>query len=67
MLMLLDQIGERYSMASLRTSALNEIILTQARSILDRLFFTLHMKLLVRQVDMMNKTPLYYLEHFDAF
>lgn len=38
-LMLLDQIEKRYSMASLRTQALYEVILKQARSVLDRLFF----------------------------
>ena len=67
MLMLLDLITERYLMTRLRTSALNGLILTQARAVLDHLFFPLHIKSLVTQVDMMNKTPLYYLEHLDAF
>lgn len=39
MLNLLDMIENRYSMAKLRTSGLYEIILAQARSVLDRLFF----------------------------
>ena len=39
LLNLLDKIEKRYSMAKLRTSGLYEVILTQARSVLDCLFF----------------------------
>ena len=39
MLMVLSYINERYSMAVLRTEGLEEIILNQGKSILDRLFF----------------------------
>ena len=34
---------------------------------LDQLFFPKQMKFQLRQVDLMNKTSLYYLEHLDAF
>ena len=44
MLMLLDLISQRYSMASLRTDQLSEDIITQARSVLDKLFFPRQMK-----------------------
>lgn len=54
-------------MTSLRIDALNEIVIAQARSVLDRLFFPRQMRFQLRQIDMMNKTALYYLEHLDAF
>ncbi len=44
MLNLLDMIEKRYSMAKLRTGGLYEIILNQARSVLDKLFFPKQMK-----------------------
>ena len=65
--MTLDLIAERYSMANLRTSSLNEIIIQQARSVLDKLFIPSQLKFQIRQVDLMNKTSLYYLERLDAF
>ena len=37
--MLLDKIQSKYSIAGLRTEALNSIILQQAKQVLDRLFF----------------------------
>ena len=67
LLMTLDLIAERYSMASLRTSSLNETIIKQARSVLDKLFIPQQLKFQIRQVDLMNKTSLYYLERLDAF
>ena len=54
-------------MTCLRIESLNEIVIAQARSVLDRLFFPRQMRFQLRQIDMMNKTALYYLEHLDAF
>lgn len=54
-------------MANLRTEALSEKILNQGKTILDRLFFPQQIKYQLRQVDMMNRDSLYYLERLDAF
>lgn len=67
MLLVLSQINERYSMAILRTDALSEIILSQIKAVLDRLFFPQQIKYQLRQTDMMNRDSLFYLEHLDAF
>mmetsp|Transcript_566 Transcript_566/g.919 ORF Transcript_566/g.919 Transcript_566/m.919 type:complete len:171 (+) Transcript_566:859-1371(+) len=67
LLMLLSSMEQIYSIVSLRTESLYEKVVVQARLVLDRLFFPQQMKFQLRQVDMMNKTSLYYLEHLDAF
>ena len=54
-------------MAKLRTEGLSKIILAQGKSVLDRLFFPHMIKYQLRQVDMMNRDSLYYLERLDAF
>lgn len=67
LLMLMSEFESRYSMASLRTESLYEAILSQARSVLDKLFFPKQMKWQLKSVDLMNRNSLYYLEHLDAF
>lgn len=67
MLMLLNEIEKRYSMAVLRTQNLGEQILNLTKSVLDRLFFPQQMSYQIRQIDLLNKNALYYLEHLDAF
>ena len=67
MLMLLSQIEQKYSLASLRTQGLSEIIVAQAKSVLDQQFFPLQMRYQLKQIDLMNRNALYYLEHLDAF
>jgi len=54
-------------MAILRTENLAEIILSQAKSVLDRLFFPKQIRFQIRQIDLMNRDALYYLEYLDAF
>ena len=67
LLILLKRIEGRYSLTRLRTDELSDIIKKRARAVLNHLFFPLQMKYQIRQVDLMNKTSLYYLEHLDAF
>ena len=67
MLMLLSQIETKYSVASLRTEHLAEIINKQARSVLKKLFFPRQMRFQLRQIDLTNRDALYYLERLDAF
>jgi len=52
---------------SLRTQHLATIINTQARSVLEKLFYPQMMSFLLRQVDLQNRDVLYYLERLDAF
>ena len=54
-------------MTSLRTQHLATIINTQARSVLEKLFYPQMMSFLLRQVDLQNRDVLYYLERLDAF
>jgi len=67
LLQLLSLIEERYSVTSLRTQHLSEIINEQARSVLEKLFYPAMMKFQLRQVDLQNRDVLYYLERLDAF
>jgi hypothetical protein len=46
---------------------LQEIVNTQTRSVLEKFFFPKQIKNQLRQVDLMNKDALYYLERLDAF
>ena len=67
LLKILDEIDNRYSVTGLRTSKLADTINAQAQSVLERLFYPQIMKYQLRQIDMMNRDSLFYLERLDAF
>ena len=67
LLALLSEIEKRYSLAGLRTQNLSDKIGKLARSVLVKLFYPEQMKFQLRQVDLMNRDSLYYLERLDAF
>lgn len=67
MLMLLNLITKKYSMTGLRTDTLGDILLKQAKSVFQNLFFPKKIKFQVQQIDLMNRNCLFYLERLNAF
>lgn len=66
-LMLLNEIEKRYEMTVLRTQNLADVVLKLTKKVLDKLFFPKQINYQMRQIDLMNKNALYYLERLDAF